>query len=173
MAVDEREVEAGVGEGERGPSVGAVTATLHGLVFRGQDVLDVTESAFLEPPAHVLVPPLVVLHAGERGDPSGEPERTAPRAELRAPVHGPQQPREQPDGRWRQPWVVGMRTLIQQLTGPVVDVARRPVRACGRLADERGIGVHGRTPSGPELAKTSAPNPGSTTGTRRPVRSGR
>ena len=62
---DEREIKAGVGEGERGPGVGAVTATFHGLIFLGQDALDVAKSALPEPGGHGLVPPLVVLHAGE------------------------------------------------------------------------------------------------------------
>lgn len=89
MTVDESEIQAGVGEGERGPGVGAVAAALHGLIFLGQDAADVTEPAFRQPRGNGLVPPLVMLDAGERGDPRGEPNRAAARAELRPRVDRP------------------------------------------------------------------------------------
>src|ERR1700761_2621114 len=134
VAVHQGEVDALVRENQRGPGVGALVAALHGLVTRGQDVVDVGQAVAGQPGRDRLVPLLVVLDAGDRVDPPREPDRAAAGTELHPLVGRAQQRTKQPDRRRGEPGIAPVTALVDQLAGPVAHVPRRPVghRAHGR-----------------------------------------
>ena len=134
MPVNKGEVEAEVGKGQRPPRVGALAATFYGLVPRGQNVVDVAETVRLESGGDGLVPlpscSTLVSAATRRANQSvlrPDPNST-PRSAGRSSV-----PR-QADGRRGQPRIIRVPALVGQLSGTVVEVARRPVTAAHATA---------------------------------------